>query len=287
MKITKAVIPAAGLGTRMLPATKAIPKGMITIFDKPALQYIVEEAAASGITDILIIINPTDITIQRHFAASNELINHLIESKKESAVNNLKSISSLANLSFFNQPQPNGLGAAIYLAKSFTGSEPFAVLYSDDIIVGNPPTISQLTAAYEKYNLGIAGIQRVNKDDIHKYSSMKLEKIQDREYRITDMIEKPAYEEIFSDFAILGRCVLPPEIYGILENTTPGFGNELQLTDAMKHLAQTKNMIGIDFIGKRFDAGNKLDLLKCTIEVAKSHAEFGEEFREYLAHIND
>jgi len=271
----------------MLPATKAIPKGMITVFDKPALQYIVEEASNSGITDILIITNPSDITIQSHFAASSELMRHLEKSKKYDTLSNLNYISRLANLSFLSQPKPNGLGAAIYLARSFSGGEPFAVLYSDDIIVGDPPAISQLTEVYEKYDLGVAGIQKVNKSDIHKYSSMKLEKIHGREYRITDMIEKPSEDEIFSDFAILGRCVLPPEIYGILENTKPGHGNELQLTDAMKRLAQTKAMIGVDFIGKRFDAGNKLDLLKCTIEVAKTHAEFGKEFRKYLEHIND
>ncbi len=280
--ITKAVIPAAGLGTRMLPATKAIPKGMITIVDKPALQYIVEEAAQSGITDVLIIINPEDITIERHFSLSNELMSHLVSTNKGHVADALKNISNLANVCFMKQPKPTGLGAAIYMAKAFTGDEPFAVLYSDDVIVGQTPATAELIAAYEHYSLGIAGIKEVPQHEIHKYSSLKVSPVGDRIYKISDMVEKPMSGEEFSLFSVLGRCVLPPDIYPILEGTSPGHGGEVQLTDAMKELCKKQGMIGVDFLGERFDAGNKLDLLKCSIAVGKNHPEFGREFCEYL-----
>ncbi len=282
MKIKKAVIPAAGLGTRVLPASKSMPKEMIPIVDKPAIQYIVEEAANSGIEDILIITSRGKSILEDHFDNSPELEKKLLESKKEQILEQMKSISNLANIYYIRQNQPKGLGHAILCAKSYVGQEPFAVLYGDDVIIGENPVCKQLCDAYMEYGLGVVGINKVSEQDIQKYSSMKVDNIKDNIYKVSDMIEKPSLDKVFSLFSILGRCVLPSKIFSILENTAPGAGGELQLTDAMKQLAINEGMIGVDFIGKRYDMGNKLGILQASIEVGLKHTEIGSNLLNYL-----
>lgn len=286
MKIRKAVIPAAGLGTRVLPASKAMPKEMLAIVDKPAIQYIVEEAARSGIEDILIITSRGKTTVEDHFDRSPELEQRLLASGKANVYDQMVAISDLANISYIRQKETKGLGHAILCAKSFVGDEPFAVLYGDDVIIGENPVCAQLCRAYEKHGLGVVGIKEVTPEQIRKYSSMKVEPLEGRELRITDMVEKPATEaERFSLYSTLGRCVLPAKIFDILEQTPYGVGGELQLTDAMKVLAQTEGMIGVDFEGTRYDMGSKLGILQAAVEVGLSHPEIGDDFREYLKAI--
>ncbi len=282
MKITKAVIPAAGLGTRVLPATKAMPKEMYPIVDKPAIQYIVEEAVKSGITDILIITNRGKSVIEDHFDRNPELENALEKSDKKEILNAIKPISSMANIYFVRQKETKGLGHAIQCARSFVGNEPFAVLYGDDVIVSEEPVCLQLIKAYEKFGLGVVGAKEVPEKDIGKYGSLKLRHIENNHYMCTDMVEKPTPDKVMSLFSILGRCVLPPEIFDILDATLPGAGNEIQLTDAMKILAQKNGMIAVDFVGKRYDIGNKLGIVKATVEMALQHPEIGSEFKKYL-----
>ena len=285
MKIRKAVIPAAGLGTRVLPASKAMPKEMLSIVDKPAIQYIVEEAAKSGIEDILIITSRGKTTVEDHFDRSPELEKKLLDSGKLDVYNEIVNITKLANITYVRQHETKGLGHAILCAKAFVGHEPFAVLYGDDVILGENPVCGQLCEAYEKYGRGVVGIKEVTVEQIQKYSSMKLTPLGENRYEITDMIEKPKPEEIFSLFSILGRCVLPPRIFEILENTPYGVGGELQLTDAMKTLAREEGMIGVDFEGRRYDMGSKLGILEAIVEVGLSHPETGAAFRTYLKGI--
>lgn len=288
MKIKKAVIPAAGLGTRVLPASKAMPKEMLTIVDKPAIQYIVEEAVSSGIEDIMIITSRGKTTVEDHFDRTPELEQVLEKKGKTKALNDIINISNLANITYIRQKEAKGLGHAILCAKSFVGNEPFAVLYGDDVIrCEEYPVCKQLCDAYEEFGLGVVGIKEVSKEDILKYSSMKLQNIRENLFRISDMIEKPEPSQIFSLYSILGRCVLPPSIFKILENTPYGIGNELQLTDAMKTLSQVKGIIGVDFIGKRYDMGNKLGIMKANVEYALSHPELKDDFKEYLKDIVD
>lgn len=285
MKIRKAVIPAAGLGTRVLPASKACPKEMLNIVDKPAIQYIVEEAVASGIEDILIITNRGKGIMEDHFDRAPELEERLLASGKKEMYDEVVSISKLANISFVRQKETRGLGHAILCAESFVGNEPFAILYGDDVIMGDNPVCGQLCRAYEEYGKGVVGIKEVSAADIGKYSSMKTAPLHDNIYSITDMIEKPKPEEVFSLFSILGRCVLPPQIFDILKVTPPGAGGEIQLTDAMRSLAVKEGMIGVDFIGTRYDMGNKLGMMKAIVETALKHKEIGADFREYLKNL--
>lgn len=286
MKITKAVIPAAGWGTRMLPATKAIPKEMLTIVDRPSIEYIVREAVESGIEDILIIVSRGKSAIEDHFDRLPELEQLLLSKGKENEYQQIKELSELANITYLRQKEAKGLGHAVLCAKRFVGNEPFAVLYGDDVIRSEIPVCKQLCDAYQEFQLGTVGIKEVSREAIQKYSSMKLTNIRDRFYNITDMVEKPSDDQIFSLFSILGRCVLPPVIFSILENTKPGAGNEIQLTDAMKQLARTEGMIGVDFIGKRYDMGNKLGVLKAIVEYGLLHPDVGESFRAYIKELN-
>jgi UTP--glucose-1-phosphate uridylyltransferase len=285
MKIKKAVIPAAGLGTRVLPASKSMPKEMLPIVDKPAIQYIVEEAVRSGIEDILIITSRGKTTVEDHFDRAPELEEKLLKSGKTELYNEMLSISNLANIQYIRQKQPLGLGHAVLCAKAFVGDEPFAVLYGDDVIISDNPACGQLCRAYEEYGKGVVGIKEVSREEIGKYCSMKADHIRDRLYNITDMVEKPRPEQVMSLFAILGRCVLPPSIFPILENTKPGAGGELQLTDAMAVLARTEGIIGVNYEGVRYDMGNKLGILQAIVEVGLSHPEVGSSFREYLKGI--
>ncbi len=288
MKIKKAIIPAAGLGTRVLPATKAIPKEMFPIVDKPAIQYIVEEAARSGIEDILIITSRGKSEMEDHFDRNPELESKLKSGgdAKKKMLEEVIGAAQLANITYVRQQEQKGLGHAVLQAKKFVGDEPFAVLYGDDVIIGEDPCIGQLMRAYEETGLcGAVGIKEVSRQDVQKYSSMKLESISDNIYKVTDMIEKPAPGQEFSLFSILGRCILPAEIFTILEEIPYGAGNELQLTDAMKVLAQRSGVAGVDFTGTRYDMGNKLGILKAQVEVGLAHPEIGSDFKEYLKKI--
>lgn len=285
MKIKKAIIPAAGLGTRVLPASKAMPKEMLPIVDKPAIQYIVEEAVNAGITDILIITNRGKGIIEDHFDHSVELEYMLYERGNTEMLDTLKRVANLANIYYIRQKETRGLGDAVLRAKDFVGNEPFAVLYGDDVIVGDTPAIGELCEAYSKYGKSVVGIKEVSDEFVVKYCSLKAESIGGNEFSVTDMIEKPSLAEKYTNYAILGRCVLDSEIFSILEKTPLGAGGELQLTDAMRTVAQRDGMIGVDFSGTRYDMGNKLGILKANIEVGINHPEIGDEFKEYIKEI--
>lgn len=285
MKIKKAVITAAGYGTRMLPATKSMPKEMLPILDKPAIQYIVEECVSAGISDILIVLSRGKHVVEDHFDRSPDLERQLQHSGKNDLYNEMVKIGSMANITYVRQAEQLGLGHAVLCAKGFAGNDPIAVLYGDDVIIGDDPVVGQLCRAYEKYGKGVVGIREVPTEDVMKYSSMKLEKLDDGYFNISDMIEKPAPDQIFSNYAILGRCVLPAEIFDILENTPYGRNNELQLTDAMKTLALRENMIGVDFTGTRYDMGNKLSALKASIETGLTRPDISGELKAYIKEL--
>lgn len=286
MKVKKAIIPAAGLGTRVLPATKAVPKEMLSIVDKPAIQFIVEEAVAAGITDILIITNRGKTVMEDHFDRSPELEFALKNSKREKVLQEVIDISELANISYIRQKETKGLGHAISKAKSFVGKEPFAVMYGDGVIVGKDPAIGQLINAYEEYGKGVVGVKKVPESEISKYGSLKVEHIKDNLFNCTDMVEKPQTpEEVLSLYSILDRCILTSEIFDLLENTKPGANNEIQLTDAMKEIARTEGMIAVEYTGKRYDMGSKLGILEACIEVGLDHPEVGKDLQKYIKNL--
>lgn len=286
MKITKAVIPAAGFGTRVLPATKNFPKEMFPIVDKPTIQYIVEEAVNAGITDILIITNRGKGLIEDHFDRSPELEHILEKSGKKEFLEVVKGISELANISFIRQKEMKGLGHAVLKAKSFVGSEPFAVLFGDGVIISKTPAIKQLIDCYGEYGTGVVGVKKVPEKDIHKYGSLKVEHMHDNIFKCTDMKEKPKTpEEVLSYYSILDRCVLPPKIFEILERTQPGVGGEIQLTDAMREIAISEGMTAVEFEGTRYDMGNKFGILKAQIEVGLEHPETKDQLREYIKRL--
>ena len=282
MKIKKAIIPAAGLGTRVLPASKAMPKEMLPIVDKPAIQYIVEEAVKAGITDILIITNRGKGIIEDHFDYSVELDNMLEKRGNIPVLEEVRKPANLANIYYLRQKVTKGLGDAVLRAKEFVGDEPFAVLYGDDVIIGEIPAIGELCEAYEKYGKSVVGIKEVSDELIVKYSSLKVAELEDKIFSVTDMIEKPPVEKKFSNYSILGRCVLESEIFDVLERTPLGAGGELQLTDAMAEIAKTKGMTGVEFSGTRYDMGNKFGILKANIEVGLNHPETKEELTKYI-----
>lgn len=287
MKVRKAIIPAAGMGTRVLPASKAVPKEMLNIVDKPAIQYIVEEAFASGIEEILIITNRGKNAIEDHFDHAYELESKLTgASGKEDILSSVKECSNFGNIYFLRQKETGGLGHAVLCAKAFVGDEPFAVLYGDDVIISENPVTKQLIEVYEKYGKGAVGVKEVEGDAIMKYCSLDVSPLDGNCYSCTDMIEKPSREEIMSNFSILGRVVMPPEIFNILENTPKGAGNELQLTDAMKTLANTKGVVAVDYEGKRYDMGNKFGILQANIEVGLKHPEIRDQLKAYIQKIS-
>ena len=288
MKIKKAVIPAAGLGTRVLPASKSMPKEMLPIVDKPAIQYIVEEAVASGIEDILIVTNRAKSAMDDYFDYYPELETRLLQAGKERELVEVRRAADLANIFYVRQKETKGLGHAVLCAKAFVGNEPFAVLYGDDVIIGGErPACRELCEVYDEYGLGVAGIKPVPMADISKYCSLAVEPVEGKErvFHLTDMVEKPSLTEILSNYSILGRVVLPPEIFPILEKTRPGAGGEIQLTDAMKVLAKTRGMMGVEYTGTRYDMGNKFGILQAIVEVALQHPEVQDQFRDYLRGI--
>ena len=283
--IKKAIIPAAGLGTRVLPASKALPKEMLPIVDKPAIQYIVEEAVNAGITDILIITNRGKGVIEDHFDHSIELEAMLEKRGNTEVLDELRRVAKLANIYYIRQRETKGLGDAVLRAKEFVGDEPFAVLYGDDVIIGETPAIGELCDAYDNYGKSVVGVKEVSDEFVVKYCSLKVEEIEDKIFSVSDMIEKPELSQKFSNYAILGRCVLDSEIFDILENTPLGAGGELQLTDAMAVVARSKGMVGVDFNGKRFDMGNKLGILQANLEVGINHPEISMELRKYIKEL--
>lgn len=282
MKVRKAVIPAAGLGTRMLPATKTVPKEMLPMVDKPVIQYIIEEAVAAGIEDILIVTNRAKSAMDDYFDYYPELETRLNQAGKDKELNAVRRAADLANIFYVRQKETKGLGHAIWRAKRFVGDEPFAVLLGDDVMRAEKPVIGQLIEAAEKYNASAVGMQKVATDAISKYSSLKVAQLENRVFEVSDMVEKPRPEQIFSNYAILGRYVLTPEIFDILEDLDPGYGGEIQLTDGLRKLCKQEKMVGVDFEGRRYDTGNLNGFLEATIDFALEHPETGDWLKGFL-----
>lgn len=286
-KITKAIIPAAGLGTRMLPISHSVPKEMLPIVDLPAVYHLVEEAAKSGITDILIITNRDKEAMEDFFDLSIEYMNALSAKGKTKELETLKAIADLANVYFLRQKETKGLGHAVGRARQFVGDEPFCVLYGDDVVFSETPVCRQMIDAYEKYGKSVVGVKPVPKADLAKYCSLKADPLpgEDNAYLCTDMIEKPKPGEEFSNLSILGRVLLTPEIFDIIDNLEPGAGGEYQLTDAMKEIARREGVIALEYEGTRYDMGSKLGFLKANIVKGLSHPETGEGLAEFIKEI--
>lgn len=287
MKITKAVIPCGGLGTRFLPITKAVPKEILPIVDTPVLSYIVDEAIDSGITDILIVINEQKEMIRRYFTPSYELEDKLIAAGKTEYLERLRRIYRRANVVFTYQPKPKGSGDAVLQAEKFTGDEPFALAWGDDLIVNDgDPVMGQLARAYEKYGASILGVQRVDTDDIVKYGVARVSADDGRGHKCEEIIEKPSLDNIPSRLTSLGRYVIDRNIYDAIRSTELGKGNELQFTDALNSLCSTSGVWAYEFEGKRYDMGDKLGAMKATVEFALKNPELGDGFREYLSSLD-
>ena len=283
MKVRKAIIPAAGLGTRLLPNTKSIPKEMLPLVDKPVIQYIVEEAVSAGVEEILIITNRGKSPIEDYFDYAPDLEERLIADGKLKDAQTVRSVADMADIFFLRQKETKGLGHAVWRAKSFVGNEPFAVLLGDDIMLGKTPVLKQLVNAAEANECSAIAIREVPDELITKYSSVKLEEqLSERVYRISDMNEKPALNEKLSNFAILGRYVLTPAIFDILEHTAPGRNNEIQLTDGMKQLCRMEKFTGVDFEGRRYDTGNLKGYLESIIDFALQNEEAGDWLRSFI-----
>lgn len=287
MRVKKAVIPAAGLGTRFLPATKAQPKEMLPIVDKPTIQYIIEEAVSSGIEEILIITGRNKRAIEDHFDKSVELEQELDAHAKDELLTIVRDISNMANIHYIRQKEPKGLGHAIYCARTFVGNEPFAVMLGDDVVDSKVPCLKQLIDCFNEYKTSILGVQDVPLTDVNKYGIVKGMHIEDRVYKVKDLIEKPKTEEAPSNIAILGRYIITPQIFEILENTTPGKGGEIQLTDALKTLINSEAMYAYNFEGRRYDVGDKLGFLQATVEYALKREDLQRAFMEYLLTIRN
>ncbi|WP_226670844.1 UTP--glucose-1-phosphate uridylyltransferase GalU [Metabacillus litoralis] len=288
MRIRKAIIPAAGLGTRFLPATKAQPKEMLPIVDKPTIQYIIEEAVASGIEDILIVSGRGKRAIEDHFDKSYELEETLANKGKWKVLEEVQKISQLANIHYIRQKEPKGLGHAIYCARRFIGDEPFAVMLGDDIVQSDSvPCLKQLIDIYDQYESTVVGVQKVNEDDVSKYGIVKYrkEELSRDVYQVEDMVEKPTIETAPSNSAILGRYILKPEIMDILANIKPGSGGEIQLTDALKELSIKQRVLAYHFDGHRYDVGDKLGFIKATLDFAMMREDLRKDVIAYLKEV--
>ena len=286
MRIRKAIIPAAGLGTRFLPATKAQPKEMLPIVDKPTIQYVVEEAAASGIEDIIIVTGRGKDAIENHFDRSLELQIALARQGKDEQVREIERISELASFCYIRQEEPLGLGHAILTAKALVGNEPFAVLLGDDIIDAEIPCLAQMIAAFERYRSSIIAVQQVTKKETSSYGIIDPMPAEDAVYQILDLVEKPSPAAAPSDLAIIGRYILMPEIFEALEHTVPDGGGEIQLTNGLRALLRSQTMYGLAFRGRRYDAGSKLGFLKATVQFALKRPDLAPGLREYLRTLN-
>ena len=282
MKVRKAVIPAAGLGTRFLPATKAQPKEMLPIVDKPTIQYIIEEAVDSGIEEILIITGRNKEYIENHFDKSIELEMQLERSGKLKELDIVRKISSMADIHYIRQKEPKGLGDAVSCAKSFVGHEPFAVLLGDDVIDSEVPCLKQLMNCFNEYKTSILGVQKVNENDVMKYGIIKGLYIKENVYKVKVLIEKPTIDEALSNIAILGRYIITPQIFEVLNNVKPGKNGEIQLTDALQQLISIEAMYACEFVGNRYDVGDNLGLLQANIEFALKRGDLREKLVKYI-----
>jgi len=284
-KITKAVIPCGGMGTRFLPITKTLPKEMLPIIDTPVLSYIVEEAIDSGITDVLLIINRKKMDIRKYFSPDPALEEHLLKAGKTEYLERVKRIHERANISFAFQEEPKGSADAVYKAKSFTGDESFCLSWGDDLICAETPVMKQLTSVYEEGMQAIVGVQRIDSDDIVKYGVADVKHSDGRLHNLSSIVEKPKLSEIPSRLASLGRYVLSSDIYKAIENTKPGVGGELQFTDSVKSICGNGKVYAYEFEGKRYDMGDKLGAVKAITEFALKSDEFGAKYREYLIEL--
>jgi UTP--glucose-1-phosphate uridylyltransferase len=287
LRVKKAIIPAAGLGTRFLPATKAQPKEMLPIVDKPTIQYIIEEAVQSGIEDILIITGRGKRAIEDHFDKSYELEETLLKKGKFDNLREIQSISEMANIHYIRQKEPKGLGHAIYCARSFIGDEPFAVMLGDDIVQSVTPCLLQLINVYNRYNCSVVGFQEVPRQEVSKYGIIKPRggEIETGTFHVDTLIEKPSIEEAPSSYAIMGRYILRPEIFDILANLKPGANDEIQLTDGLCRLANIQAVIAHYFEGNRYDVGDKLGFLKATIDVALQREGLRQDLLNYMKQL--
>ncbi len=283
MKVRKAIIPAAGLGTRLLPNTKSVPKEMLPLVDKPVLQYIVEEAVAAGVEEILIITNRGKSPIEDYFDYAPDLEARLLSDGKTKEADTVRAVADMADVYFLRQKETKGLGHAVWRARSFVGNEPFGVLLGDDIMLSKTPVLKQLVDAAVQYDCSAIAVREFPGEEICKYSSVKFEeRLSDRVYRISDMNEKPSIYEKLSDFAIMGRYVLTPAIFDILEQTKPGRNNEIQLTDGMRALCRHEAMCAVDFEGRRYDTGNLKGYLESIIDFALQNEEAGDWLRQFI-----
>lgn len=284
-KVTRAVIPAAGMGTRFLPATKAQPKEMLPIVDKPTIQYIVEEATQAGIRELLIVTGRNKRAVEDHFDRSVELEEILKAGGKSDLLQEVRAISELADIYYVRQKEPLGLGHAIYCARKFIGDEPFAVLLGDDLIHSEVPCLKQLLNAYEEKQCSILGVQEVPLQDVHRYGIVTPGPAEGDFTRVLDLVEKPSAAEAPSRLAVLGRYIIEPEIFAILENTPPGTGGEIQLTDALRSLLEQRPIYAYTFEGLRYDVGDKVGFLKATVDYALRRPDLAPEFRRHLEQI--
>ena len=285
-KVRKAVFPAAGLGTRFLPATKASPKEMLPLVDKPLIQYSVEEAVASGIESILIITGRDKAAIENHFDISFELEQLLRDKDKAEMFEMVRSISEIANISYTRQRQALGLGHAIYQAKDFVGDEPFAALLADDIVDAEKPALAQMIEVFERYEAPVIATMQVDGEAISRFGVIDADEVEPGVFKIKDMVEKPAFADAPSDLAIIGRYIFTPDIFQAIENTEPGSGGEIQITDAMRILLKERPFYAVKLEGQRHDAGDKLGFLIATVEFALKRDDLADDFRDYLRSID-
>lgn len=287
MNVRKAIIPAAGLGTRFLPATKAQPKEMLPIVDKPTIQYIIEEAVEAGIQDIIVVTGRNKRSIEDHFDQSIELELELEKGGKQEMLDMVRGISEMANIHYIRQKEPRGLGHAILAAQHFIGDEPFAVLLGDDVVISKQPCLGQMLDVFKEYQTSILGVQTVAREVVDKYGIIAGKQVDDRVYKVNDMVEKPSVEETPSNVAVLGRYIITPEIFRFLETQDAGKGGEIQLTDALKRLAKEQAMYAYDFKGHRYDVGSKVGFIQANIEFALRREELKEEMKEYLGKLQE
>lgn len=287
MKVKKAVIPAAGFGTRFLPATKAVPKEMLPIIDKPTIQYIAEEAVNAGIEELLIIVSRGKDAIINHFDKAFEIETILERDGKEEMLNAVREVSDKLNVCFVRQQEQKGLGHAVLCAKTFVGNEPFAVMLGDDVVVSEKPCIGQLMEQYDKYGSSVLGVQKVGMEHVSKYGIVDCEHVEGRMYKLKGMVEKPKMEDAPSDVAVLGRYVITPGIFECLERTPKGAGGEIQLTDALVLLSEKEDIYAYDFEGKRYDIGNKQGFLQATVDFALSRPDLKDDFAKYLKEVSN
>jgi UTP--glucose-1-phosphate uridylyltransferase len=284
-KVRKAVIPAAGLGTRFLPATKSQPKEMLPVIDKPTIQYVVEEAVRAGITDILIITGRGKRAIEDHFDRNFELEFYLEQGKKDELLEQVQTVSEMADIHYIRQRDPLGLGHAISVARQHVGSEPFAVLLGDDIMVDDARLLRSMLGVYERYGRSVIAVMEVPREDISSYGCISPDDVEENLVRVGAIVEKPKPEDAPSNLAVIGRYVFTPEIFEALDRITPGAGGELQLTDAIGLLLESQTVFGLTFESGRYDIGKKIDFLRATVELALDRPDLGTEFKAFLADL--